>query len=64
MLTEKEFEQWCSQLQLPQATRHLITQIRACHHRGEYKGITATFVGNIVVKKWVKPFNLNPIGAN
>lgn len=28
MLTEEEFEQWCSQLQLPQATRHLITQIR------------------------------------
>ena len=28
MLTEEEFEQWCSQLQLPQSTRQLITQIR------------------------------------
>lgn len=28
MLTEEEFEQWCSQLQLPQATRQLIAQIR------------------------------------
>lgn len=28
MLTEEELEQWCSQLQLPQATRQLISQIR------------------------------------
>ncbi len=28
MLTEEEFEQWCSQLKLAQKTRQLITHIR------------------------------------
>ncbi len=51
MLTEEEFEQWCSQLQLPQSTRQLITQIRQAPPSRRVQGNYGNVCGNYCSEK-------------
>ena len=51
MLTEEEFEQWCSQLQLPQATRQLIRMIRQAPPSRRVQGNYGNVCGNYCSEK-------------
>ena len=51
MLTEEEFEQWCSQLKLAQKTRQLITQIRTSPPSRRVQGNYGNVCGNYCSEK-------------